>query len=159
PTTGEIPPMEAKQSVAGTLYQIADVHRRTQKFADAVEPGEEALTLRREGADAPRAPHPGGAEREPAPAPLQLGALYTALAADAKAEPDLKEAADRLAKLAAADPTDQGLMLQAARAGREYGDFLIMRDRLADAKSRYDGDLALLKKILSLPELIVLQSE
>jgi tetratricopeptide (TPR) repeat protein len=50
-------------------------------------------------------------------------------------------------------------MLQAARAAREYGDFLIMRDRLADAKSRYDGDLTLMKKILSIPELILLQSE
>jgi tetratricopeptide (TPR) repeat protein len=159
PTTGEIPPIEAKQSVAGTLYQIADVHRRTQKFADAVAPGEEALALRREVANAPPTPYTTGAERNLAESLVQLGLIYTALATDAKAEPYLKEAADRLAKLAAADPSDQGLMLQAARAAREYGDFLIMRDHLADAKSRYDGDLALMKKILGLPELVLLQSE
>jgi tetratricopeptide (TPR) repeat protein len=34
-----------------------------------------------------------------------------------------------------------------------------MRDRLADAAPRYAGDLALMKKILGFPELIVLQSE
>ncbi|HJZ89998.1 MAG TPA: protein kinase [Gemmataceae bacterium] len=159
PTTGEIPTVEAKQSVAGTLYEIADLHRRTQKFADGVATGEESLTLRREVASAPPTPYTAGAERKLAESLVLLGKLYTALADDAKAEPYLAEAADRLAKLAAADPTDQGLQLQAARASREYGDFLIMRDRLADAAPRYTADLTLMRKILGFPELILLQSE
>ena len=159
PTTGEIPPVEAKQSVATTLYEIADLHRRTQQFADGVPAGEEALALRREVAAAPTTAYTAGAERKLAESLVQLGKLYAALADDAKAEPPLKEAADRMAKLAAADPTDQGLMLQAARASREYGDFLLMRNRLADAGPRYEGDLTQMRKILGFPELIQLQSE
>jgi hypothetical protein len=34
-----------------------------------------------------------------------------------------------------------------------------MRDRLADAAPRYVGDLSLVKKILTFPELLLLQSE
>jgi tetratricopeptide (TPR) repeat protein len=159
PTTGEIPAVEAKQSVASTLYEIADVHRRTQKFADGIAAGEEALALRREVADAPPTRYTAGAERKLTESLVQLGKMYTALADDAKAEPYLKEAADRLTRLAAADPADQGVQLQAARASREYGDFLLMRGRLADAAPRYTGDLTLVRKILSIPELIQLQSE
>lgn len=159
PTTGEIPAIEAKQSVANTLYEIADVDRRTQKFADSVSAGEEALALRREVAAASPTVYTTGAERNLTESLVQLGKVHTALADDAKAEPYLKEAADRLAKLAAADPSDQGLMLQGARASREYGDFLLMRDRLADAAPRYAVDLSLVSKILTLPELILLQAE
>jgi tetratricopeptide (TPR) repeat protein len=159
PTTGEIPMVEAKQSVANTLYEIAEVRRRTQKFADGVAAAEESLAMRREVAKAPPTPYTAGAERRLTDSLVQLGRLYTALADDARAEPCLAEAADRLAKLAAADPTDQGLQLQGARASREYGDFLIMRDRLADAGPRYAADLTLMRKILGFPELVLLQSE
>jgi hypothetical protein len=159
PTTGEIPAVEAKQSVANTLYEIADVHRRTQKFADGIAVGEEALALRRAVAATPPTPYTVGAERKLTDSLAQLGKMYTALADDAKAEPYLKEAADRLLKLAAADPADQWLQLQAARTSREYGDFLIMRNRFADAAPRYAADVVLMKKLLFFPELLLLQSE
>jgi tetratricopeptide (TPR) repeat protein len=157
PASGEIPPAAAKQSLAGTLTDIAETYRRMLKFADALPVVEEALKLQseavKESADAALA------KQKLADAHVLAGKIRRGLDDEKGAEADFRAAAAIFDGLASKDTPNLLLRVAAARAAREVGDFLLMRDRLDEAAPFHVRDLDLNKSLLTTAEVLTVQNE
>jgi tetratricopeptide (TPR) repeat protein len=157
PTTGEIPPAEAKQSLAGTLYETAEAFRQASRPDDALPLCEEGVKLRDQVVALPPTPYTREAKRRLADALILLGKLQQGRGKDDLAEKAFARAADAYADLVAKQPTDLDLRMEAAKAAREYGDFLLMRGRLAEATPLHERDVAWTRSVLAVPEVLLVQ--
>jgi len=159
PLTNEIPPAEAGVSLAGTLIDSANVHRRLLQFERALPHCEEAIRLLEDVVKAPPTPYTANAGQILAEGYVLLGRLKARLGRDDEAEKALAEGFARHRALLTASPanvTQQGLT---ARAAREYGDFLLMRGKLDEATPLHERDLELIRGMLQTPEILGVQSE
>lgn len=159
PVSGEIPVAETKQSLAGTLYDIAETFRRMQQPGIALPTCEEALDLRKEVARMPATPYTGNATRNVADSQLQEARIHEKLGDDRRAESAYNWAAQIFQELVQKQPGDLTLRLAATRAVRDYGDFLLMRGRLAEAATFYKNDLDWTRGMLATNEVLSFQSE
>ena len=157
PETGEIPPAEAKQSLAGTLFEVAETYIGTHQFGDAFKACDEALRLRKEVVNDKTTPYTRGAARLCAASYIQLGIIQAKRGKDAEAEGALAEGVTAFRKLVEQAPDDLRLRAAAARAYREFGDFLLMRNRLTDATPYHEWDLDLSRRLLQTPEILAAQ--
>ena len=94
-----------------------------------------------------------------ADAHLQLGKIQERRSDDKSAEAELAKAAEIYRELVEKQPGDFTLRLSAARAVREFGDFLLMRKRLAEAATLYKSDLDWTRSMLATNEVLGFQSE
>jgi tetratricopeptide (TPR) repeat protein len=154
------PLVELRQSVAGTLLERVTTYRMLQQDDRALGPCREAIELLRPRPDDPPATRYTRDRRARlAGAYSQLAAIETARQADREAEDALREAVRLTAEARQDDPRNPLARLAAARAARELGDFLLMRDRLDDSASFYAQDIAAFRGVMTTPELLSLRFE
>jgi tetratricopeptide (TPR) repeat protein len=152
--------VELRQSIAGTLLERATTYRRLQRYDDALVPCREAIELLRPRADDPppnrytrnRMQHLAGALS-------QLAAIQTSRQDDMAAEEALREAVAVTMQMLKADASSPRLRLMAARATRDLGDFLLMRNRLDETEKYYAQDVAAFRVLLNTSELVALRFE
>jgi tetratricopeptide (TPR) repeat protein len=160
PTGQDRPQSELRQSVADTLYQIADTHRRLQEYPQALAPCTECLALRKQVvADGPPTRYTRDRRRQLAEAHMQLGKIQVALQKDAEAETAFRAAVAEYAVELKANPSDTLLRLAAARAARELGDFLLMRNRPDEVGAFYQQDLQAFRGVLLTGEMLAVRQE
>ena len=157
--SGEIPPAEAKASLAGTLTDAADLYRRAGVFDRALPPCEEALKLWEEVTKAPATAYTASAPGFLADAYVLLGRIKARLGQDEEAEKALAEGLTRPRALFKASPASVAQQGLTARAAREYGDFLLMRGKLVEAAEPHELDLDLTRALLQTPEIVSVESE
>jgi tetratricopeptide (TPR) repeat protein len=151
---------ELRQSVAGTLLERAVTYRRMQRYNEALTPCLEAITLLRPRPDDP----PGNRYTRNRPGALagalsQLGNIQLARQDDKAAEAAFNEALAVRQAILKEDPRNPSVRLHAARAARELGDFLLMRNRLDDTEKCYSQDVASFRILLNTSELLALRFE
>jgi tetratricopeptide (TPR) repeat protein len=159
PESSEIPLQERQQSLADIRYEMADTRRRMLQFDEALPLCEEALALRKTVAAAPVTPYTRGIARKLAESFAQLGQIQTKRGQDQAAEQALTEAANRFLDLTKQKADDLALRSAAAKAVRDLGDFLLMRNRLDEASPWYEKDLSLTRSLLTGPEILAAQSQ
>ena len=159
PLSGEIPPAEARASLAGTLADTADLYRRAGVFDRALPPAEESLKLWEEVVKLPTTAYTASAPQALAEAYVLLGRIKARLGKDDEAEEALAEGVDRHRKALQAAPGNVTQQVFTARAAREYGDFLLMRGKLAEATPPHEWDLELTRGLLRTPEIMLAESE
>jgi tetratricopeptide (TPR) repeat protein len=160
PTGQDRPEAELRQSVADTLYQIADTHRRLQQYPEALAPCTEGLALRKQvAADGQSTRYTRDRRRHLAEAQMQLGKIQVALQKDTEAEAAFRAAVAEYTGELKANPTDTVLRLAAARAARELGDFLLMRNRLDEVGTFYQQDLQAFRGLLLTGEILSVRNE
>jgi serine/threonine-protein kinase len=159
PETNEIPKAEAQMSLASTLMDAADLYRRAGVFAQAEPPAQEAIKLLTDAVAAPKTPYTASATQALAEAQLLLGRILASLDRDEPAEKSLAAAMAGHKKLLDAAPTNVTQVGLTARAAREYGDFLLMRNKLDIATPPHELDLGLTRGMLQIPELVLVQAE
>jgi serine/threonine-protein kinase len=159
PQSGEIPPVEARQSLAATLLDLADVYRRTQQFDQALAACEESLALWNEVVQQPGTTYTASARQSLAEAHLLLGRVQARRGKDAEAERAMTDAVTAYRGMLEKDPGNVVIQVAAARAYRELGDFFLMRNRLKDAAPYHEWDLAISRGLLRTPEILTAQSD
>jgi tetratricopeptide (TPR) repeat protein len=153
-------PAELRKSVAQTLLERATTFRMLQQYDRALGPCQEAIDLLRPRADdGPANRHTRDCKAALAGALGQLGSIQTARQDDRAAERALSEAAALSAEVLAGDPRNPLHRMAAARAAREAGDFLLMRDRPDEAGRFYAQVLAAFRDLLATAELLALRFE
>src|SRR5262249_32691612 len=85
--------------------------------------------------------------------------IQTKRGQDQAAEQALTEAANRFLDLTKPKADDLALRSVAARAARDLGDFLLMRNRLDEASPWYERDLTLTRALLTGAEILSVQSQ
>jgi tetratricopeptide (TPR) repeat protein len=160
PGSQDRPVAELRQSVADTLYQIADTHRRMQGYREALAPCQECVELRKlvlEDGEPTR--YTRDRRRLLAEAQMLLGKIQVALEKDAEAEAAFRAAVAAYAVELKANPNDAILRLAAARAARELGDFLLMRNRPDEVGAFYQQDLQAFRGLLMTGEMLAVRQE
>ena len=157
PTTGEIPPAEAKASLAGTLLDIAETYFRSSLFDRALPPCEESLKLWGEVAKLPATAYTVASAQSLADTQVLCGKILARLDRNEVAEKVLGEATTEYRKIVAAKPGNVAVQIAAAGAYREHGDFLLMNGKLDAATPLHEWDLELSRGLLRTPELIAAQ--
>jgi serine/threonine protein kinase len=153
-------PAELRQSVAGTLLEIATSYRMLQDYNAAVAPCTEAVELYRpRDDDGPVNRYTRKRKSALANALFTLGQIHQSRQDDAAAEPALTEAVTLLTELVKEDPLDLPLRLTLARAARELGDYLLLRNRLDEAAKFYTQDVTTFREVLQTGEIISLRFE
>src|SRR5205085_1173215 len=136
-------------------------HLQTHAFDAALKACEEALRLRQavagEVAGGKSTPYTRAAPRLLAASYIQLGVIQAKRGDDDAAEKALKAGVGEYRKLVGQAPDDLPLRAAAAHGYRELGDFLLMRNRLADATPYHDWDLDLSRRLLQTPEILAAQ--
>src|SRR5262249_11118452 len=110
PTTGEIPQAEAQQSLANSLFEIAEVHKLRQDYGRALAAAREALRLREAVAKARPTPNTRDAQSLLAEAYLQVGVFEAKLKKDAEAEAAFTEGVAVYRELLRQDPGNVALL-------------------------------------------------
>jgi serine/threonine protein kinase len=160
PSSQDRPEAELRQSVADTLSQIAETHRRLQEYPEALAPCTECLALRQQvAADSQPTRYTRDGGRRLAETQMQLGKIQVALQKDAEAEAAFRAAVAAYAVELKANPGDMLLRLAAARAARELGDFLLMRNRPEEVGAFYQQDLQAFRGLLRSGEMLAVRQE
>ena len=159
PQSGEIPPAEAKQSLALTLVETADVYYRARVLDKALAASTEAVQIFDQVVTLPETIYTRVARRYLGDAHLQLGRIRAKLGQDDAAEKALTEGVAIFRALLQKDPANVTTQLLAAKAYRELGDFLLMRDKLTEATPYHAWDLELTLGLLRTAEIVTAQSD
>ena len=161
PRSGEIPPYEAKESVATTLFKIAEVGRRLGvDFAGALAEAETSLAAWRELAKGP----PGGPRALSVKAGLagawyQVATVRRKVSRDAEAKAAYQESLTLYGELVAAAPRDLNLKRKVSAKSEEYANFLFTRGETDEAETRYAAAAALTRSLIATPEQLALQRD
>jgi serine/threonine-protein kinase len=161
PTTGEIPPAEAKANLADVLNHVAETYRRLQRYDLARPPAEEALALRKAVVDLTErgTPAAAAAQKQLADAHVEAGKVRRGAGDEKGAEEALVAGAGIYRRLVQTNDPNLQDRVDAAKAAREAGDFLLMRGRLAEAEPHHRRDLELMRSLLTIVEVRNAQRE
>ena len=161
PRSGEIPVSEARQSVALTLFKIAEVGRRRGiDFPKALDDAEASLAIWRDLAKGPPTdPHAYRIKVGLAGACYQVGKLRMKVSRDAEAKAAYQEALDLFAALTASNPGNLQFKREVSAKSEEYGNFLFTRGEVAEAEKRYAAAATLTRSLMTTPEHLELQRE
>ena len=160
PRSGEIPPTEARQSVAATRFRVAELTRRLgTDFPLALAQAEASLAAWRELAATLPPAHLRALSVKLglAAAHYQVARLHTKLGRDPEAKAAYREALDRYAEVTAAAPRDLAARREVSAKSEEYANFLITRGEHAEAEARYAAAAALTRSLMATPEALALQ--
>ncbi len=160
PRSGEIPVHEAKQSVATTLFKIAEVSRRLGvDFSAALEEAEASLVAWRELATESAGPRALAVKAGLAAAWYQVATVRRKVSRDPEAKAAYQEALKLYGEVLAAEPGDLNLKRKVSAKSEEYASFLFTRGEIDEAEKRYAATAALTRSLIATPEMLALQRD
>jgi tetratricopeptide (TPR) repeat protein len=157
PTTGEVPPAEAKFLLADALHELAAARARRQEYDPAAAAAAEAVRLRAAVLGLPPTRATAGVAARLGDSRVLLGEIEFKRGNNAAAVDAVEAGVELYEQEVAKEPYDIDLRRKAAAAHRAAGDLFVFLGRPDLARRHHARDLSYSRSVVSTAEIVAAQ--